>query len=156
LLPQVGRLLQALLQNPAQLHAFRVLLGLSTHPALPPLQPLPAEHTTPAAPAAGGRARAAGATSAGGGVSDGAHGGDLDGDEADPPSYAAGREIVSGPGTAAAAAAAAAATAAAAAAAPPPLQLLLVVGVTPLAAGRSQLPAPGAWPQRWRSGGSSS
>lgn len=35
----VGRLLASLMQNPTQLHALRLLLGVSTHPALPAAQP---------------------------------------------------------------------------------------------------------------------
>ncbi|GIL93032.1 hypothetical protein Vretimale_19071 [Volvox reticuliferus] len=37
----VGKLLNCLLQNPTQLHALRLLLGVPTHPALPSAQPAP-------------------------------------------------------------------------------------------------------------------
>ncbi|GIL66303.1 hypothetical protein Vafri_19898 [Volvox africanus] len=37
----VGKLLNCLLQNPAQLHALRLLLGVPTHPALPSAQTAP-------------------------------------------------------------------------------------------------------------------
>jgi len=39
----VGRLLASLMQNPSQLHALRLLLGVQTHPALPPLAPFSPE-----------------------------------------------------------------------------------------------------------------
>ena len=35
----VGRIMAALMTNPSQLHALRLLLGVQTHPALPPMQP---------------------------------------------------------------------------------------------------------------------
>jgi hypothetical protein len=114
---EVGRLLQALLQNPAQLHAFRVLLGLSTHPALPPLGPLPAEHALAApAPAsgkpAGAKANANGSSkdadasgaagTSNGGKEAGAGAADSDGEDPDtgldPPSYTAAREMSGGQG----------------------------------------------------------
>ncbi|GFH31331.1 uncharacterized protein HaLaN_30350, partial [Haematococcus lacustris] len=52
----VGRLLTQLMQNPVQLNALRLLLGVTTHPALPALQPYRAEAATPRVHAAVGQA----------------------------------------------------------------------------------------------------
>lgn len=72
----VGRLLASLMQNPSQLHALRLLLGVQTHPALPPLAPFQPE--------------------AAGGIDGGA------GDDAlavpDPPTYNTARDIATGRG----------------------------------------------------------
>jgi len=76
----VSRFLETLMRNPQHLHAFRLLLGVQTHPALPPMQPFsPDTHSEGGAAGNGAHTESAGVSS-------------------DPATYALARDMLQGRG----------------------------------------------------------